>query len=364
MEIKIDKTDLLNAINTASKACPSRSSLSILECLLFTVENDEIRITSNDTEIEIDTFADGTIVEEGKICVDSKIFCPVISKLPNGEISIKTDESIMTVKSGRAKFDIPIRSGEEFPIMDNIPMENGISMSQGELKELIRETIFATSMNDNNKLMTGELFNLKGNMLKIVALDGHRIAIREKELGKEYEDVSVIIPGKTLLNILKIVGEGDIDIYFADNMAAFKFDNTLVTSRLIEGQYFDISKITDGIETTTTVTVNNDDFSACLDRSLLLINSNDRKPVVLDITENKMEASLTTNLGSTSEELEVITEGKDIKIGFNPAFILDALRVVDDEEVKLYFTNEKAPLYIKGDGYNYVVLPIQVQGNR
>lgn len=360
MELKIQKNDLLNAINTASKATATKSTLSILECLLFTVENDEIRITSCDTEIEIDTYCEGEIVEDGKICVDSKVFCPIIAKLPDGEVSIKTNETTMTLKCGRSKFNIPVRSGDEYPSMESVKQENGITLGQGELKDIIRQTIFSISQNDNNKLMTGCLFNISNNTLKVVALDGHRIAIREKELGKDYEDVSVIIPGKTLQNILKIVGEGDIDIYFADNMAAFKFDNTLVTSRLIEGEYFDINRMMNN-EYSTTVTVNNSDFSACLERSLLLINSNDKKPVVMDISDNKIETSVTANLGSLSETVEVITEGQDIRIGMNPAFVLDALRVIDDEEVNLHFTGEKAPMYIKGEGYIYLILPVQVR---
>lgn len=362
MEIKIQKTDLLNAVNTVSKSIPSKSTMPILECICITVSNEEIRFTSNDTEVETDYFtSEGEIVEDGTIAVDGKIFCPIVQKLPNGEVSIKVSNGEMNIKCGRAKFNIPVRDGSEFPSMENVSQNDGISMTQEELKALIRQTIFSLSVNDGNKIMTGCLFEIKGDKLKIVALDGHRVAIREKDLGKSYDDISVIIPGKTLQNILKILGDGEIEIFFAANMAAFKFNNTLVTSRLIDGQFFDISQMLNN-DYITEMTVNNDELTACLERALLLINGQDRKPVIFNITDNSLETEMTTNMGSSTESLEIVKTGNDIRIGFNPTFIADALRVVDDEEVKFCFSGEKAPCYIKGDGYTYLILPIQIPG--
>ena len=358
MELKINKNDLLNAVNTVSKSVPLKSSLPILSCISFTVGNDEIRLTSNDTEIETDVFvSDGNIIEDGKIAVESHVFVPIIQKLPDGEVTLKTEDGMMNIKCGRAKFNIPVRDGEEFPFMDIVANDNNITLSQGELKELIRQTVFATSTNDGNKIMTGELFEIKDNKLKIVALDGHRIAIREKKL-TDSEDISVIIPAKTLLNIIKILGDGDIEIIFSNNMAAFKFDNTVVTSRLIDGQYFEIEKMmTD--EYITTLEVNRNELISCLERAVLLINGQDRKPVIFNISD-KLETEMTTNLGSSTESLEIIKTGEDIQIGFNPAFILDALRAIDEDTVKMYFSGLKAPCFIRGEDYTHLILPIQI----
>ena len=197
MEIKIDKSELLNAVNTVSKSVPSRSSMPILSCILITVSNGEISFTSNDTEMATVYFGDNVeIIEDGLIAVESDLFCPIVSKLPQGEVSIKVEEE-MLIKCGRSKFSIPVRSGEEYPAVENVPRENSISLSQREMKDIIRQTIFCADMGSSNKTMTGELFEIKDGKLKVVALDGHRIAVREKELNTDYE-TSVIIPAKSL----------------------------------------------------------------------------------------------------------------------------------------------------------------------
>ena len=359
MEIKIDKSELLNAVNTVSKSVPSRSSMPILSCILITVSNGEISFTSNDTEMATVYFGDNVeIIEDGLIAVESDLFCPIVSKLPQGEVSIKVEEE-MLIKCGRSKFSIPVRSGEEYPAVENVPRENSISLSQREMKDIIRQTIFCADMGSSNKTMTGELFEIKDGKLKVVALDGHRIAVREKELNTDYE-TSVIIPAKSLLNISRIMGEGDLNVYFTDNMVAFHFGNTLVTSRLIEGDYFDIDRMF-GAEPTTIITVKNDELSGCLDRASLLIDANDKKPIIFTIGD-KLETKLQSRKGEMTETIEIEKQGENLMIGFNPSLMLDALKAVEDEEVKFSFTNNKAPCYIEGEGYCYLILPVNFQG--
>ena len=156
------------------------------------------------------------------------------------------------------------------------------------------------------------------------------------------------------------MGEGDLNVYFTDNMVALHFGNTLVTSRLIEGDYFDIDRMF-GAEPTTIITVKNDELSGCLDRASLLIDANDKKPIIFTIGD-KLETKLQSRKGEMTETIEIEKQGENLMIGFNPSLMLDALKAVEDEEVKFSFTNNKAPCYIEGEGYCYLILPVNFQG--
>ncbi len=243
-----------------------------------------------------------------------------------------------------------------------IERDASITLSQFTLKEMIRQTIFSIAVNENNKLMTGELFEIKDNYLKIVSLDGHRIAIRRMELAKDYEDRKIIVPGKTLNEISKILsGEVDdqVTIYFTKNHILFEFDQTLVLSRLIEGEYFRIDQMLSS-DYETKLKINKKEFLSCIDRATLLVREGDKKPIIINITDTSMVLTIDSAMGSMDEEIDIVKEGKDILIGFNPKFLIDALRVIDDEEITIYLVNPKAPCFIKDDkgSYTYLILPV------
>ena len=235
-------------------------------------------------------------------------------------------------------------------------------MSQFTLKEVIRQTIFSISDNDNNKLMTGELFEINENQLKVVSLDGHRISIRYIELKNNYEHKKVVVPGKTLQEISKIIPgsvDEDVIIYISNNHIVFDFDSTTVVSRLIEGEYFKIDQMLSS-DYETKVKINKKELLDCIDRSTLLVKEGDKKPIIMNVTDGNMQLKITSFIGSMNEDIDIEKEGKDLLIGFNPKFFIDALRVIDEEEVSLYMVNPKAPCFIKDDAgkFIYLILPV------
>ena len=210
--------------------------------------------------------------------------------------------------------------------------------------------------------MTGELFEINGNQLRVVSLDGHRISIRKIELKEEYEPKKVIVPGKTLNEVSKILSGGAdslINIYFTSNNIVFEFDNTTVVSRLIEGEYFRVDQMLSG-DYETKLKVNKKELLNCIDRATLLVKEGDKKPIIINILDSNMEIKINSVLGSMNEEIEIEKQGKDIMIGFNPKFLIDALKVIDEEEIDLYMVNPKAPCYIKNveESYIYMILPV------
>ena len=227
---------------------------------------------------------------------------------------------------------------------------------------MIRQTIFSIAANENNKMMTGELFEVKGDMLRVVSLDGHRISIRKIELKEEYSDIKVVVPGKTLIEISKILSgetEDEVSIFFTKNHIVFEFDDTVVVSRLIEGEYFRIDQMLSSAYETKVI-VNKKELLDCIDRATLLVKEGDKKPIIMNITDGSMELKINSFIGSMNEDIDIEKEGKDILIGFNPKFFIDALRVIDEENVSLYMVNPKAPCFIKDDEgkFIYLILPV------
>jgi len=369
MKLVFAKSDLVNAINISLKAVPSKTTMPILECILIEASPSEIKLTSNDMELGIETLVKGNVLERGKIAIDAKLFSEIIRKLPDSDITIETDDRLnVSISCEKAHFNISGKSGEEFSYLPTIERNDYISLSQFALKEVIRQTIFSIAANENNKLMTGELFEVNENELKVVSLDGHRISIRKIQLRDNYCYKKVVVPGKTLMEISRILS-GDKDkevlIFFGNNHILFEFDDTLVVSRLIEGEYFKINQMLSS-DYDTKVVLNKKELLECIERSVLLIRESDKKPIIIRIGDEDMELAISSAIGSMKENIAVEKKGKDIVIGFNPRFLIDALRVIDDEEVSLYMINSKAPCFIRDDEQNYIylILPVNIDSSR
>ena len=363
MKLICSKSNLLHGVNIVSKAVPTRTTMAILECILIDASANEIKLTANDMELGIETKIEGEIAERGVIALDAKIFSEIVRKLPDSDVTIETDASFKTtITCEKAKFNIVGKSGDDFSYIPYIERNEPIAMSQFTLKEVIRQTIFSIADNDNNKLMTGELFEIEENDLKVVSLDGHRISIRNIELKNNYSHKKVVVPGKTLQEVSKILpgsAEDEVSIFLTDNHIVFEFENTTVVSRLIEGEYFKFEQMLSS-DYETKVKINKRELLDCIDRATLLVKEGDKKPIIMNITDGTMELKINSFIGSMNEDIDIAKEGKDILIGFNPKFFIDALRVIDEEEVTLYMVNPKAPCFIKDDEgtFIYLILPV------
>ena len=366
MKIVCNKSDLVKGVNIVSKAVPGKTTMPILECILIDATTDIIKLTANDMELGIQTEIAGEIIDRGMIAIDAKIFSEIVRKLPDNEVSIETDDRLQTtIVCEKAKFDISGKPGNEFAYLPIIEKDDSIVISQFTLKEVIRQTIFSIADTESNKLMTGELFEIKDNVLRVASLDGHRISIRKIELKNPVSDYKMVVPGKTLIEISKILsGEAEsmVEISYTNNHIVFEFDNTIVVSRLIEGDYFKIDQMLSS-DYDTKVRINKKEFLNCIDRATLLIKEGDKKPIIIDIQDEMMELKIKSQIGSMNEEIMISKDGKDLLIGFNPKFLIDALRVIDDEEVTIYLMNAKAPCFIKDDAESYVYLILPVNFN-
>ena len=358
MKITCSKSNLVKGVSIVSKAVPSKTTMPILECILIDATTDIIKLTANDMELGIMTEISGDIIDRGMIAIDAKIFSEIVRKLPDNEVTIETLDNLQTVITcEKAKFDIAGKPGDEFAYLPIIEKEDSIEISQFTLKEVIRQTIFSISDSESNKLMTGELFDISDNILKVVSL--------KVPLKKSVADRKLVVPGKTLIEISKILsGEAEnvVSISYTKNHIVFEFDNTIVVSRLIEGEYFRIDQMLSS-DYETKVRINKKELLSCIDRATLLVKEGDKKPIIINIGDELMELKIKSQIGSMNEEIMITKEGKDLLIGFNPRFLIDALRVIDDEEVTIYLMNAKAPCFIKDDAESYVYLILPVNFN-
>ena len=324
-----------------------------------------IKLTANDMEIGIESYVEGTVIEEGKVAIEAKLLSDIVRKLPDSEIHMETNEDFKTtIKCEKSLFTIAGKSGEDFSSLPVVEKSKFITISQFTLREIINQTIFSISDSEYNNVMTGELFEVSNNRLRVVAIDGHRIAIRNVELKNESEDVKVIVPGKALSYISKIVSGGvddGVNIYFADNNILFEFDRTKVVSRLVEGEFFRIDNMLN-VDYQIKFTINKREFLDCLDRSSLLIKESDKKPIKLTIEDNMLYLKIDSLIGSMNEEIEIHKEGNNIIIGFNPKFLMDAIRAIEDDDITIYMNNTKSPCVIKDEeeSYIYLILPMGI----
>ena len=369
MNIICDKTLLSAAIDGVSKAVTLRSTIPVLEGILLKAEGFQLTLTGYDLEMGIVTTIEANVKEPGEIVLNAKLLSSMISRMPSGQITIQSaDNGKTTIQSGVAQFEIQSMSASDFPELPNTGAEETLTIKTGVLRDMIDRTLYAVSQDEKKPAHTGELFEIKNNCLKVVSLDGHRISIRKMSLKKDYSDRKVVVPGKTLSEVSKILsGEVDdqVSIYFTKNHILFEFDQTMVVSRLIEGEYFRIDQMLSS-DYETKLKINKKEFLDCIDRATLLVREVDKKPIIINITDDDMELRIDSAMGSMNEEIDIEKEGKDIMIGFNPKFLIDALRVIDDETVTIYLVNPKAPCFIRDDeeNYTYLILPVNINQNQ
>ncbi len=371
MKISSSKSSLLNGIQIVLKALPSKSTMSIMECILINTNGGKITLTVNNLDLGIETVIDGTIESPGVIALDAKHFSEIIRKMPDSasDIEIETDENyVAQIKCEQVVHSVSGRPDDEFPYIPELENNESIVISQLSLRDLIRKTSFSiadiSEDTPGQQTMRGELMEIKDDTVKMCSLDGHRISMCTMNLKESYPYKKVIIPGKTLKELAKIINGGaedDVNIIFNPNHISFEYSQTRVVSRIIEGNFFDVNKMLVG-DYETKVKINKKRLNECLDRSTIYVREGDKKPIILDIKDDSISIRINSANGNMNENVPASKSGKDMVIGFNPRFVIDVLNVIDDEEIELDFVNSKAPCFIKNEdmSYVYVILPVTI----
>ncbi len=377
MEIKILKSVLLEKLQIVLKAVSAKSTVPILECVLLNAvkEIDQgteyLRLRSYDNEMGIETKnISCDIIEPGAIALDAKMFLEIIRHLPEGTVSISSDSKNVTIiKCQKSEFKILGQFGDEFPQLPVVNKNKSYRIDETILKDMVKRTIFSVSLDEQRPAMMGELIEINNNELRVVAVDGFRVSYCYQDLPfkMEYdEDMSVIIPAKTLSEICKISADtnGELTLFLDDSFALFEFDSFLLVSRVINGEFIKYEPyfIT---ESQTVLTVRRQILIGAIERATLISykDSTKKNPVKLQIKDNVVTISSNAENGTVFDELDAEVDGSDIEIAFNPRFLLDALKALDEDTILVNFTTNLSPCIIKGaesDYYKYLVLPLRV----
>jgi DNA polymerase-3 subunit beta len=318
-------------------------------------------------ELGIEKRVNCKIKETGSIVLESKVFGEIVRKLPEGEVYMDINNNNNAyIKCGEAEFNISGFSSEEYPKLSEIDKkEKPITIEKEKLRSLIKQTFFAVSIDESKPSFTGALMKFEKNEIKMISLDGYRLALRKEIIENESEDFSIIIPGKTLNELSKILGSGDenVTINNTGKQILFEFDSCKVISRLIEGEFFDYKNIIPK-EHSLRVKVAVKNLTESIERaSLLNISENKKYPVKLNIEMDKIVISCLSDIGSVQDVIKVETQGEDIEIGFNHRYLLDALKTCECSEIYMDFNKSLNPCIIRpveGDKFIHLILPVRI----
>ncbi len=366
MHIICPKDQLVNGVNTVLKAVSTRNTLSILQCILLDVHEGVFKMIGNDLELGIESEVSCEVLKPGSVAIDARIFSEIVRKLPDNDVHITVDDQfMMTIKCQKAVFNIPGQASDEFIQLPQVEKKRPFLIAQNVLKEMIHQTIFSIAIEEIRPILTGELFELKDNCLNIVSVDGFRVSARQQNLDITVEDTSVVIPGKTLSEIQKILSsdtDSEVALYVTDKHILFELGTTIIVSRLLDGDFpkYDQIFLSDY---ETLIRVDRRNLLQSIERAALIAKDSKKNPVKFAISDQMLAISSNTELGKVHEEIDIQREGADIEIAFNPRYLIDALKVIDDETVQMTFTTPLNPCIIKdseSDSYKYLVLPVRL----
>lgn len=363
MKIKVEQRKLAKHINIAQKGISSKTTLQILDGILLEAKNNRLKITGTDLEISIETFLNCEILEEGAIVVNSRIFGDIIKKLPNSSITIEVENENINIKCENSEFNIAGSPGEDYPDLPIVAKKDSLELPMDIFKDIIRQTVFATTEDETRPSLTGVLAESNKDIISFVALDGYRLALKKLDLDSDLE-FKIIIPGKSLNELNKILdsSEEDFKISISPGHVIFDIGDTIVYSRLLEGQFFNYKDIIRD-EHKTKVIVNKDEFRRSLERASLLSKEEKANLVKLTVGENQIIIRSNSEIGNVYEEVDSQQDGEDLNIAFNSRYLLEGIRTIESEEIELNFIGSLNPCIIKGlddENYTYLVLPVRL----
>lgn len=368
MKIQINKENLQKGIQIVQNIITPKSVLPILSNILIETFKNKIKLTSTDLDIGISVLLEAEIQETGSITLPAKRLSDIIRELPEGEINlIVKKNNVVYIRLENCEFKLMGLPKDEFPKLPEFKDKEVVELDQVILKEMLQLTSFAISHEETRYVLNGLLFDLKKHshkekfILKLVATDGRRLALIEKDLDIETKkEIKIIVPHKTIIELQRnLKDDGKILIIITSNQVFFELDNTTIISRLIEGDFPDYTRvIPQPIE--SKVKIDKQQFLQAIRRASLLTTP-DSLAVRLELINNKLMITKSTpDVGESREEVPVEYQGKDLVIGFNPAYLIDVLRNLSGAFVELELTEPERPGVIRTEDYVYLIQPMRL----
>lgn len=365
MKFTVNKKDIAEAVSNIQRAVSTKTSIPALEGILLTAQDTTLELCAYDMELGITTVIPAQVSESGKSVLSAKIFSDIVRRSPAETLTIAVDEKNMaTLESGYSRFTIIGIPAAEFPELPRLSDATQITLPANLLKSMIRQTLFAVAESDAKPIHQGSLFNLEQGMLDVVSVDGYRLAVRSEPV--DYPDeLSFVVPGKTLGEILKLLKDTDdpVELAAGRRHILFTIDNYTVISSLLEGEFLNY-KAAIPPESQTEVILKAREAIDSVERVSLLITDRLKSPVRCLFADNEVKLNCTTSMGRASDQIDVEMTGQSVEIGFNNRYLLEALRNTECDEVKVQLGGPLSPMKVvpkEGNSFLFLVLPVRLK---
>ena len=367
MKMICNRQALYETLTNVSKAAADKSTIPALEGVKIKLYDGLLSVTGYDLEIGINTTLPVNSSDSGEVVIkDVKSFSSMIRSMPTDEVEIEFDDNLgVHISGGVTNYAITALSADEYPAIPELGEGDEIKMSQGVLKSLINETVFAVSTNDTKPIFKGELFEIEDSRLNVVAIDGYRLAVRTESI-KCDNNMKFVVPAKTLTEVSRLLKDEDdlaCEIRVTKKQVIFDFSGYTVFSRLLEGEFHNYRGSIPQ-NSVTEVIIQKRELIDCLERASLLISERVKSHVKCVFESGAVKVSCQTPMGKFEDENPADVVGPKIEIGFNCRYLLDPLKVIRDDKVKLLMNGGNLPMKIvpvDGDDYTYLVLPVRMK---
>lgn len=365
MKFTCSTLELSVASATVSKAVAQKAAIPSIEGILINASDGKLSLTAYDLELAIITEIEANIEEEGSVVINARTLCEIVRKMPGDLITITADErKLVSIKSGNSEFSLNGMGADEYPELPSV--QNGLSLDiDTELfSKMVRKTVFACAVADTRPIFTGVKFEIEENELRMIALDGYRLAIRKEKINYEGEKLEFIVPSKTLNEIIKISGEtdDDISIFLGKRHIVFNIGSYSVISRLIEGEFLNYQRtIQNGSK--TQIVVSTSELLNAIERTAIVITDRVKSPIRCIFSGNEIKLNCITNTARVNDRVPASVLGEKIEIGFNSKFFIDALKNADCEQIKIEILDTIKPIKITAvdnDSFLFIVMPVRL----
>ncbi len=366
MKIICNTSVLAEACNIVQRGVPQKSTLPATEGILLHAKNSQLTLTGYDLEVGITTTIECSTETEGSIVLNARLLCDILRRLPAQSVTINCDShNLCKITSGEAEFSLVGIPADDYPELPTVSGGIPFAIKQGILKNMVKQTIFAVAVQDIKPVHKGIKFEVENNNLRLISCDGFRLAIRNETIEYAGEDMTFVVPAKTLSEVVKLTDDDDANITFSigKKFIYFEIGNYRIISRLLEGEFFNYKNAIPS-ESTTKARVNLKLILDSVERTSLLITSKIKSPVRCIFDDNTIRISSATSLGAATDKIPASIEGKRLEIGFNNTYLTDCLRTVDVDEIKIELSSPVSPIIIKpveGDNFIFLIIPMRLK---
>lgn len=364
MKFTVNQREILYALNILSKAVSSRTTLDALKGIYIETHDNHLILQSNDLTLSIQVEIPALVEEKGEILIDFHLFNELIRKLPDDALTLYKEADSLSLICGLASYKLLMMDASYFPKIPKVEEGQKVRMNQGQFSNMIKMTSFAISTDETRPILTGSLMEVQGDEMQMISIDGYSIAMKKAPIVSG-DNLRVVVPGKTLREVQRIIAynvDDEILLEITDNYISFSFDNVLIVSKILQGDYVNYQQvITNDFAITADIDVR--EFYSAIDRAAIMANQSKNYLIICNFEKDTLKITSTAQSGHAREEVEIRKTGEDIRIGLNPNYLLKALKAVESEQVRMSLTTSQRPCRIQpadDESFTFYLVPIRI----